>query len=82
MFQAWNPADNLKEAEVATAARHDLIFQGERFFGLQWNNEYPGLATDFTPESLERGRPRRRDSISRKVTLKPRSFQLVFYRKQ
>ena len=42
VFQAWNPADNLKEDRVVTEARHDLIFHGEGFFGLRWDNAYPG----------------------------------------
>jgi len=70
VFQAWNPADNLKdECEATTAARHDLIFQGARFFGLEWDHKHQGLATGFTPESLERGHARRRDLLERNPNL-------------
>ena len=41
VFQAWNPADNLKEPREQTEARHDLIFHGERFFGLRWDHAHP-----------------------------------------
>ena len=69
VFQAWNPADNMKEGETVTAARHDLIFHGERFFGLQWDNAYQGLATNFTAASIPRGRARRLDLLSRNPNL-------------
>jgi lysophospholipase L1-like esterase len=56
VFQAWNPADNLKgEDPLVTAARHDLVFNGAEFYKLKWNHEYQGLATDFTPESIRQG---------------------------
>lgn len=56
VFQAWNQADNLKgEDHLVTVARHDLVFHGVEFFKLKWNNEYQGLATDFTPESIQQG---------------------------
>lgn len=53
VFQAWNPADNLKgEDPWTTLARHDLIFHDPRFFGLRWNHEFIGLATGFAKESV------------------------------
>lgn len=56
VFQAWSPADNLpEEAKWATVARHDLIWHGPQFFGLAWNNAYPGLADGFTVESVRKG---------------------------
>lgn len=69
VFQAWNPADNLAEDRVVTEARHDLIFHGERFFGLQWDNAHPGLATNFTAASLQAGLRRRRDLLRRNPNL-------------
>ncbi|HNX35690.1 MAG TPA: hypothetical protein PKM57_13745 [Kiritimatiellia bacterium] len=69
VFQAWNPADNLKEDRVVTEARHDLIFHGERFFGLQWDHAYPGLATNFTAASIQSGLQRRRDLLRRNRNL-------------
>lgn len=69
VFQAWNPADNLKEDRAVTEARHDLIFHGERFFGLQWDNVLPGLATNFTPASIQAGLQRRRDLLRRNPDL-------------
>ena len=65
VFQAWNPADNLAEPADATAARHDLIFHGARFFGLQWNDPHEGLATGFTPASVVAGQARRRALLAR-----------------
>ncbi len=59
VFQAWNPADNLKESRETTEARHDLIFHGETFFGLEWENTHPGLSTSFATKSIERARERR-----------------------
>ncbi len=69
VFQAWNPADNLNEDKTVTAARHDLIFHGDGFFGLKWDNEHPGLATNFTAASLDRGRRRRRELLGRNPNL-------------
>lgn len=69
IFQAWNPADNLKEDRVVTEARHDLIFHGERFFGLRWDHAYPGLATNFTAASIQAGLQRRRDLLRRNPNL-------------
>jgi hypothetical protein len=62
LFQAWNPIDNLPtEPDLQKLARHDLIFHGADFFGLQWNRSQIGLADGFTPESLEKGQNRRRE---------------------
>jgi len=69
IFQAWNPADNLKEDRAVTEARHDLIFHGESFFGLQWDHAYPGLATNFTAASVQAGLQRRRDLLQRNPNL-------------
>ncbi len=64
VFQAWNPADNLKgEDPRVTVARHDLVFSGVEFYTLKWNNEYQGLATDFTPESIQQGLALRRSLL-------------------
>jgi hypothetical protein len=69
VFQAWNPADNLREDRVVTEARHDLIFHGERFFRLEWDHAYPGLATDFTATSIHSAIERRRDLLRRNPNL-------------
>ena len=69
VFQAWNPADNLKEDPLVTAARHDLIFHGARFFGLEWNDPREGLATGFTPASVQRALLRRQDLLKRNLHL-------------
>ena len=63
IFQAWSPAENLAEDPLLTAARHDLIFNGAEFFGLEWNNRYHGLADGFLPESIQRARQKRRDLL-------------------
>lgn len=69
VFQAWSPADNLKEDRAVTEARHDLIFHGESFFGLRWDNAHPGLATHFTAASIQDGLQRRRDLLRRNPSL-------------
>jgi len=61
VFQAWNKADNLKdEPELATVARHDLVFHAPEFFGLRWEGESRGLATAFRPDSIPQALARRR----------------------
>jgi hypothetical protein len=62
VFQAWNPADNLKdEDKIATAARHDLIFHGPGFLGLRWDKTPQGLATGFRADSIPRALTRRKE---------------------
>lgn len=54
VFQAWNPADNLKDEDKwTTLARHDLVFHAPDFFGLKWEGESQGLATAFTKDTQE-----------------------------
>jgi len=54
VFQAWNPADNLKDEDKwTTLARHDLVFHAPDLFGLKWAGEFQGLATTFTKDSHE-----------------------------
>jgi hypothetical protein len=61
IFQAWNPADNMKQEDRwVTMARHDLVFHGSGGFGLVWDHRHEGLATRFTAESLAKGREIRR----------------------
>ena len=47
VFQAWAPADNLKDREdsLTTAARHDLAWVNVKYGGLAWDTSYEGLAT-------------------------------------
>jgi len=66
VFQAWSPADNIKnEDKLTTAARHDLLFSTVGFFGLKWNHKYPGLATGFTPESIQQALKTRQSLLTR-----------------
>jgi len=61
VFQAWGRADNLqREDELVTAARHDLLWHGVEWYGLVWSQKPPGLAEAFEPESIKRGRQRRK----------------------
>ncbi len=61
VFQAWNPAQNVRDASTLhTAARHDLIFHSPGFFGLKWNRKPAGLADGFEPASIEKARAMRR----------------------
>ena len=69
VFQAWNPADNLKEDGNATRARHDLIFHSAEFFGLRWDKTPQGLATGFTTESVRAARQQRCDLLRRNPNL-------------
>ncbi len=56
VFAAWNNADNKpEESELNTYARHDLIFHAPHFYGLEWNNQYQGLAKGFTKKSIKEG---------------------------
>jgi hypothetical protein len=66
VFQAWNPADNLKkEDKLVTLARHDLVFHGPEFFGLKWNRPQTGLSTGFTPDSIAQGLKHRKEMLER-----------------
>ena len=61
IFQAWNRADNLPdESEIATLARHDLVWQSCAWHRLSWDSEYDGNAESFTQESIDRARAFRR----------------------
>jgi hypothetical protein len=51
---AWNNATNLHEPAIDSIARHDIVIGGPGTYGLKANNEYAGLATGFTAESVER----------------------------
>jgi len=64
---AWNGADNLgNEDPVATMARHNLVFGGPESFGLKWNCEkYPGLATEFTKESIGRAQVKHEELVEK-----------------
>jgi hypothetical protein len=53
VFQAWNPADIPGEEKWTSAARHDILFHAPDYFGLRWADRYPGLATAFTPDSIQ-----------------------------
>jgi hypothetical protein len=54
VFQAWNPADNMKhEDALTTLTRHDLVFHGADFFKLQWDKTPSGLAEGFTKTSIK-----------------------------
>jgi Hypothetical glycosyl hydrolase family 15 len=52
---AWNDATNLQEPTIDSIARHDIVIGAPGLFKLKANNEYPGLATSFTQESVENG---------------------------
>ncbi|MCY2928774.1 MAG: hypothetical protein NTV86_04635 [Planctomycetota bacterium] len=53
VFQAWNPADNLKvEDGWTTVTRHDLVFHVPGFLGLRWEGQFNGLSRGFAKESV------------------------------
>jgi hypothetical protein len=70
IFQAWNPADNLKgEDPLTTLARHDLVWHAPSFFDLTWNRNPEGLAEGFTPESIARAKTKRAQLLERNPQL-------------
>ncbi len=60
IFQAWNNAENITGDEITLTAKHDLLWKGFSYFGLEWNNAYPGLGTEFTPGSVSNGLKKRK----------------------
>ncbi len=52
IFQAWNAAEIRGEEKWTSVARHDIVFHAPDFFGLRWDQRFPGLATSFKPESI------------------------------
>lgn len=61
VFQAWGRADNVKgEDELTVTARHDLVWHGVRWFGLEWDTKPLGLAEAIEPESIHRAMKKRR----------------------
>lgn len=70
VFQAWNPAVNIKgEDPWTTLARHDLVFHAPDFFRLKWTGEFQGLSTAFTKESREPAIQIRKTLLSRNPNL-------------
>ena len=70
VFQAWSSADNLpREDEWTTIARHDLIFHGAGFFGLEWNHKHEGLADGFTAGSIKDALRRREQLLKKNPAL-------------
>jgi hypothetical protein len=64
VFQAWNPADNLKgEDRWTTVARHDLVFHCPEFLGLKWDGQFIGLSSGFVKETLPTARKLRADML-------------------
>jgi hypothetical protein len=56
--------DGVKD-ELDGAARHDLLFHGPGWFGLEWDTKHPGEGTAFKPGNLETGLAKRRDLHAR-----------------
>jgi hypothetical protein len=53
VFQAWNPADNLKDEDRwTTVARHDLVFHAPAFLGLKWVGSFVGLSSGIEKASV------------------------------
>jgi hypothetical protein len=53
IFQAWSTAEIPGEEKWISAARHDIVFHAPDYFGLRWADRYAGLATSFTPDSIQ-----------------------------
>lgn len=61
IFQAWSGAGSRPlSPDNAFMPRHDLVFQGPTFYGLRWNERYPGQATGFDPKSTGKALATRR----------------------
>lgn len=74
VFQAWHPADNLKDEDpLVTLARHDLVFHGPEFFGLQWERDAEGAPTRLNPDGIARAMAMRR----RLLRLNPKMILLA-----
>ena len=59
VFQAWNDATagpGITGDRVNNISKHDLYWGGVTSFGLQWNNSYEGLGTEFTASSITNAR--------------------------
>jgi hypothetical protein len=69
IFMAWGKATNLSEEPLTTAVRHDLIFHGPAYFKLRWNDDKTGLATGFTPESIQEGLQFRQELLRKNPNL-------------
>ncbi|MFM7186746.1 MAG: hypothetical protein ACKO14_02910, partial [Armatimonadota bacterium] len=52
IFQAWNAAEVAGEDKWTSIARHDIVFHAPDFFGLRWDQRFPGVAVSFAPESI------------------------------
>ena len=65
IFQAWNAAEIPGEEKWTSVARHDIVFHAPDFFALRWADHYPGLATVFTPESIDAAKSIRQRLIER-----------------
>lgn len=57
IFQAWSNAEGLEEEELATMARHNLVFGDTWMLGIGWNireeQPYSMLETVLTPDLME-----------------------------
>jgi hypothetical protein len=65
IFQAWNAAEIPGEEKWTSVARHDIVFHAPDFFGLRWDQRFPGLATSFSPQSIAAAQSIRRRLIER-----------------
>ena len=69
IFQAWNAAEVPGEDKWTSVARHDIVFHAPDFFGLRWDQRFPGLATSFTPESIAAAKSIRQRLIERNPSI-------------
>ncbi len=60
VFQAWSGVEGVAGDERQKAARHDLLWHGVSWFGLQWKTSPRGLAVSIAAESISRGMEKRR----------------------
>ena len=65
IFQAWNAAEIPGEEKWTSVARHDIVFHAPDFFGLRWDQRFPGLAISFTPESIAAAKSIRQRLVER-----------------
>lgn len=64
MFSAWSGHYDLSDDRDSGLAMHDMHWAGAAYYGLEWDTVPYGLATAFTPESIEKARKKRAELLA------------------
>ncbi len=73
VFMPWGNIDPAPGDELEAAAKHDLIFHGPQWFGLEFDHDSTVLWTGFDPDTLDAARKK----VARLRTLNPNVLLLV-----